>query len=1027
MRVVVKTLALLALAVLLPSAALAQAVIAGTIKDSSGAVLPGVSVEVGSPALIEKVRSAVTDGTGQYRVEDLRPGIYTVTFTLQGFNSFRREGVELTGQFTATINGELKVGAVSETVTVTGESPVVDIQSARREMTLNNDVLKAIPTARSYGAMVSVVPGVNTNLNDVVTGTATTQFPIHGGRNNEGRLTIDGLNIGNPPGGNQPASYIADVGNAQEVTFTTAGGLGESETAGLVMNVVPKTGGNSTTGSIAFSGSGEKLQSDNYTPELKAQGLTSPIPLTKVYDVNGAFGGPLKKDSIWYFVNARTQGGTRLIANIYYNQNAGDASKWLYLPDTSRQAYNDRTSENASLRVTWQATPRNKIGGFWDEQANCRTCTGLTTGITDPPRVSPEARGVSQTKPLRVPQVTWSSPFTNKLLLDAGFGGIYYGWGNFERDPNPTHDLIAVTEQCAAAITATNKTGCDANGGIPGLVYRSQDYGNNKAGAYSWRASASYVTGRQSLKVGYQGTYLSDIRTWSDNTQNLAYRFNNGIPNQITEYISPWVNNGLGAWHAIFLQDQWTAGRVTLQGALRFDHSSSWYPEQTEGPSRFLPTALVIPETPGVSGYKDITPRMGMAWDVFGNGRTAFKANMGKYLEGMGISNNWANANPTLRMPQTTGVFGPSGVTRTWTDANNNFIPDCSLQSTASQDLRSAGGDFCGVVSNVLFGTPTFTNNYDPALLTGWGVRSSDWTLGASVQQQLAARASVEVAYTRRWYRGFTVTDNRIPAASDYSQYSVTAPSDPRLPGGGGYPVSGLYDVAQSLAGRIDNYITDSEKFGAWKNNFNGVDVTLNVRLRSGWTFQGGSSTGQGSGDNCEVRANLPELTGNLIQGLPGITTSAVNTLNPYCKIDYGWLTQFRALSNYVIPKIDVQFSGVFQSKPGPILAANWSAPSSVVTAALGRAPAGNPANVTINILPPGEMYGDRINQLDFRAGKVLRFGRTRTLISADLFNALNSSAVITYNNAFVPGGTWLQPQTVLSGRLIKFAVEVTF
>ena len=570
MRVVVKTLALLALAVLLPSAVLAQAVIAGTIKDSSGAVLPGVSVEVASPALIEKVRSAVTDGTGQYRVEDLRPGIYTVTFTLQGFNSFRREGVELTGQFTATINGELKVGAVSETVTVTGESPVVDIQSARREMTLNNDVLKAIPTARSYGAIVSVVPGVNTNLNDVVTGTATTQFPIHGGRNNEGRLTIDGLNIGNPPGGNQPASYVADVGNAQEVTFTTAGGLGESETAGLVMNVVPKTGGNSTTGSVSFSGTGEKLQSDNYTPELKAQGLTSPIPLTKAYDLNGAFGGPLKKDRIWYFVNARTQGGTRLIANVYYNQNAGDASKWLYLPDTTRQAYNDRSSENVSLRVTWQATPRNKIGGFWDEQANCRTCTGLTTGITDPPRVAPEARGSGQTKPLRVPQVTWSSPVTNKLLLDAGFGGIYYGWGNFERDPNPTHDLIAVTEQCAGPITATNKTGCDANGGIPGLVYRSQDYGNNQAGAYSWRASASYVTGRQSLKVGYQGTYLSDIRTWSDNTQNLAYRFNNGIPNQITEYISPWVNNGLGAWHAIFVGsvDRW-ASDVTGSAPVR--------------------------------------------------------------------------------------------------------------------------------------------------------------------------------------------------------------------------------------------------------------------------------------------------------------------------------------------------------------------------------------------------------------------------------------------------------------------------
>src|ERR1043165_1137895 len=273
MRGVLRVLGFLACAVMIPTIARAQAVIAGTVKDAFGAVLPGVSVEAASPELIEKTRTALTDGTGQYRIEDLRPGVYSVTFTLQGFQSVKREGVELSGSFIATINAALKVGTISETVTVTGESPVVNIQSARREMTLNNDVLKAIPTVRSYNAMVAVVPGVSTNLNDGVTATATTQFPIHGGRNNEGRLMIDGLNIGNPPGGNQPTSYIADVGNAQEVTFVTAGGLGESETAGLVMNITPKTGGNRLEGSAFYSGSGERLQSNNFTPELQAAGL----------------------------------------------------------------------------------------------------------------------------------------------------------------------------------------------------------------------------------------------------------------------------------------------------------------------------------------------------------------------------------------------------------------------------------------------------------------------------------------------------------------------------------------------------------------------------------------------------------------------------------------------------------------------------------------------------------------------------------------------------------------------------------
>ncbi len=253
---------------------------------------------------------------------------------------------------------------------------------------------------------------------------------------------------------------------------------------------------------------------------------------------------------------------------------------------------------------------------------------------------------------------------------------------------------------------------------------------------------------------------MTDDRTWSTNSQNLTYRFNNGVPNQLTESIGPWVNNARAGWDAVFAQDTWTRSRLTLQGALRFDTSSSWFPAQQEGPSRFLPTPILIPETKGVNSYKDITPRLGVAYDVFGNGKTAIKANIGKYLEGVGVQLNYANANPTLRFPQTTSVFGTAGVTRTWTDANGNFTPDCNLQNPNSQDLRATGGDFCGALSNLSFGQNITTNNYDPALLNGWGVRSSDWNLGASIQQQLMARASIEVAYSRRWYHGFTVNDN---------------------------------------------------------------------------------------------------------------------------------------------------------------------------------------------------------------------------------------------------------------------------
>ena len=986
MGTITRTSLLFSAFVLFATSAFGQAVIAGTVRDTSGAVLPGVAVEATSPVLIEKVRTAVTDGSGQYRIENLRPGLYVVTFTLPGFSAFKREGIELTGSFIATVNADLRVGALEETVTVTGESPIVDVQSTQRQVTLNDDVL---------------------------TGATTTQFPIHGGRNNEGRLHVDGLNIGNPVGGNQPPGYVADIGNAQEITFTTSGGLGESETAGVVMNVVPRTGGNTYSGSVFFSGTGENLQASNLTDELRAAGLAAPLPLTKVYDLNLAAGGPIARDRVWFFVNGRTQGSTRNIAGVFYNRNAGDATKWLYEPDVERPAFSDRTWENVSGRITWQVTPRNKVGGFWDEQWVCRNCEGMTQGITDPARVAPEAIGVGGNVPQRVPQATWSSPATSRLLFDAGFGGIYYQYGHRERRGNPTRDLIRVSEQCAG--------GCAANGNIPGLVYRSQDWLDAWQASYTWRASASYVTGAHSLKIGYQGNFLKDDQVWFTNNHSLAYRLNNGVPNQLTQYIAPYQRDSRAAFYAVYAQEQWTVGRLTLQGALRFDTARSWFPEQQEGPSRFLPTAVRFPETAGVDSYKDLSPRVGAAYDVFGNGRTALKVNVGRYLEGVGIQLNYANPNPAFRFP---GTGLPRTVTRTWTDANGNFEPNCDLLNPNTQDLRSAGGDFCGVISNLRFGQNVFTNAYDPELLQGWGVRASDWNLGISVQQQLLPRMSVEIAYHRRSFRGFTLNDNLLTQASSYTSYSITAPQDPRLPGGGGYTISALYDVAPGLFGQISDLIVDSRKYGDWYQHFNGFDVTLNARTQGGLTLQGGTSTGQTVSDACDVRSNLPELSVTIGAGLQG---STVSPTSPYCHVATGFRSQLRGLATYTVPRIDLQVSAVYQNKPGPQLSANYAVPGAVVAQALGRPPSGNVTNVTVNLIEPGTLYGARLSQLDLRVGKIVRFGGRRAMVGLDLYNALNSSAILTYNNAFVPGGPWLQPNSVLTARLARISAEFTF
>ena len=318
-------------------------------------------------------------------------------------------------------------------------------------------------------------------------------------------------------------------------------------------------------------------------------------------------------------------------------------------------------------------------------------------------------------------------------------------------------------------------------------------------------------------------------------------------------------------------------------------------------------------------------------------------------------------------------------------------------------------------------------------MLSGWGVRASDWSLGVSVQQQLLQRMSIEVGYYRRSFDGFTMNDNLALAAGDLTPYTITAPSDPRLPDGGGYPIGTLYDVVPAKSGQVDNLATLANKYGEWYQYFNGVDITISLRT-SDFTIQGGTSTGQNVADNCDVRANLPELNAGIGAGLVG---STVSTTSPYCHVAYGWLTQVRGLGTYTIPKIDTQVSAVFQSKPGALLSANYGMPAvrtattpanvAVVADFLGRAPSGNVPNVTINLIEPGSLYGDRINQLDFRIAKNFRFGGKRAMVSLDLYNALNANPVLTYNQTFVPGGTWLQANSILTGRLARISAEWTF
>ena len=256
-----------------------------------------------------------------------------------------------------------------------------------------------------------------------------------------------------------------------------------------------------------------------------------------------------------------------------------------------------------------------------------------------------------------------------------------------------------------------------------------------------------------------------------------------------------------------------------------------------------------------------------------------------------------------------------------------------------ANDFRPSGGDFCGQLSNLNFGKPVFTGSFDPAILEGWGVRPSDWQVGASIQQQLVTGVSVEVGYFRRWLQNFTVIDNLAVTAADFDTFSITAPLDPRLPDGGGYVVSGLYNVKPDKSGQTNSYTTWSNNFGSQTSMYNGV--LLNV------------SRPHDIRPDDAGRPQLGQDRDGQLRGPAAICPRSTPT-DPYCRNDPGFVTRVTGLASYTVPKIDVLVSGTFRSDQGLPLAANYVVTSAEAARSLGRPLSGNAPSVTVNLIEPG-------------------------------------------------------------------------
>src|SRR4051812_44006067 len=368
-----------------PTSLFAQATIAGVVRDASAAVLPGVTVEAASPVLIEKTRTAISDGTGQYRLTDLPPGTYVLTFSLSGFSTVKREGLAVSGSGVIPVNVDLRVGGLQETVTVSGEAPVVDTQSVRREVVLNAETLNTLPATRGYGSALAAVPALN--IGGVAGAGATTApttpsmmfFTAHGGARGEGRVMTNRLTVAAPFGGGGVSDVTYDIANSEEMQVLISGGLGEAETGGPSINIVPKSGGNQFHGSGFYSTSGDWATSNNVDDGLRALGITQPPTLRKNWDASGSIGGPIKRDRLWFFGNVRNWGNAQVNDGIFANRYAGDPAHWDYAADQSIEGRSADSRQIYAGRVTAQVTPRNRVTFSHDHQVRCSGST-LTTG-----------------------------------------------------------------------------------------------------------------------------------------------------------------------------------------------------------------------------------------------------------------------------------------------------------------------------------------------------------------------------------------------------------------------------------------------------------------------------------------------------------------------------------------------------------------------------------------------------------------------------------------------------------------------
>jgi hypothetical protein len=967
MRRVVVCAAIVFVAVFMASrAASAQASIAGVVRDGSGAVLPGVTVEASSPALIEKTRSAVTDGSGQYRIVDLGPGRYTVSFTLTGFKTVRREDVVLEGAFTAQVSVGLEVGALAESVTVTGATPTVDVTNNRTQFVANREILDAIPTPiRNAPARALLLPG--TTVTPFVLGQYS--MSVHGSNTSDMVIAIDGLRVNNLCGSGQYSGFYMNDASIQEVTFTTGAESAEMQNGGLRVNSTPKDGGNRFSGTLFAYGMNGGLQADNRSDEVKAAGVPQPS-IAYTYQINPSFGGPIKRDKLWFYFTYKYEDNKTYVASSAF----ADGSP------AYRQAMGNYS---AVTRLTWQASLKDKVRFYLDRQYNGEFFNGFNTLPTTSPEASTDAFGLGW-----VPQVKWTQTTTDKLLLEAGMSYYTQDYEQNCRESVGPRDLARLEQTTGRLTVACGNT-------IPPYTSWTK--------SYSSAASASYITGSHAFKTGVTMQWGTNSRTFSSNGQINTLVFNNGLLGAPASATNPVpcvalpcpvgvavtngpataeqkVKNDLG----FFFQDTWTMEKLTLNLGGRYDHFNAMVPAQSAPASTWI-QARNFAEIPNVPNWNDWSVRAAAAYDVFGNGKTAIKVNASKYIASA-AAGYAANFNGMTYSTQT----------RAWFDLDSNKSLFDSAGNIQFGEVFGGTSNFGGI-----------TSRPDPDLLRGY-----NWEYNASVQHQLVDRLSMTAGFYRRQFYNLEVIDNTNLTADEWNSFTVATPTDPRL------PLSGQTVTMYSLNANKVGVATDNLRTFSDVNTstYNGFEVSANARFTKLLLF-GGITTDRKATTECDGSTTAATTARDNPNGLR------------FCDNVPPFRTTFKMSAAYQLP-YEFQLSGSFLAQPGPSVAANYTVTAAIAGRAIVGSTAGattiavNLAEPNTVFLDYRKQLDLRLGRT-FRFGS-----RTRIQGFADFFNILNSGTVTRVNETYgavAATNAWMRPTAIMDARYVRFGMQMSF